>query len=259
MKRHLVVAAAVAIGLATSATGLIPSAGWGSSVAVAASRVSPQKAKPAPLPAVLVPPKGTILLATITAPTPYYKASFTKGAPKPAGVVPVLWHNSHVSLPVIAQKPGWLDVRLPQRPNGLTAWIRSTASSLSYTGYSMTINVTTMHLALFLRGVRILNAPAGIGAAGYPTPTGHFFIAYFAQPPSSGYGSFVIVTSAHSNTITDWEASGDAEIGIHGPLGMDTAIGTTGARVSHGCIRLHLSDLAVLRALPLGTPINITA
>ena len=66
-----------------------------------------------------------------------------------------------------------------------------------------------------------------------------------------------VLTSAHSNFITDWEASGDAEIGIHGPLGMDAAIGTTGVRISHGCVRLHLSDLAQLRVVPLGTPVTI--
>jgi len=38
----------------------------------------------------------------------------------------------------------------------------------------------------------------------------------------------VIVTSAHSNTITDWDNSGDAMIAIHGPLGADAEIGTTG-------------------------------
>ena len=50
---------------------------------------------------------------------------------------------------------------------------------------------------------------------------------------------------------------GDAVIGIHGPLGDDSEIGTTGARVSHGCIRLHDSDLVRLRQVPPGTPINI--
>lgn len=260
MKRHLVVATALAIGLATTATVLIPNVSWGSSRPAVVTSVRPIKTvKPPPLPAVIKSPKGTTLIASITTPTPYYRAPFKSGSPKPLGIVPVMWHNSHLGLPVIGQQPGWLDVRLPQRPNGLTGWMRSTAPALSYTGYSVTINVTTMHLSLFSNGVRILNAPAGVGAVGYPTPLGHFFVAYFAEPPSSGYGPFVIVTSAHSNTITDWEASGDAEIGIHGPLGMDAAIGATGARISHGCVRLHVSALVLLRNLPLGTPVTITA
>ena len=262
MKHRLAVTLAVTAGLAVSAAaGLASSARRGSTVASRPIAGVAMKKAPVttttPPPAVVDPPKGTILLATITKPTPDYSAPFTKGSPKPAGIVPIRWHSSVVSLPVIGQKPGWLDVRLPQRPNGLTAWIRSTAPTLSYTGYSIVINVTTMHLSLYLRGIRIMYAPAGVGTPLLPTPTGNFFIAYFAQPPSSGYGPFVIVTSAHSNFITDWEASGDAEIGIHGPLGMDVAIGTTGARVSHGCVRLHVSDLAQLRDVPLGTPVTI--
>jgi lipoprotein-anchoring transpeptidase ErfK/SrfK len=51
--------------------------------------------------------------------------------------------------------------------------------------------------------------------------------------------------------------SGDAVIGIHGPLGDDSEIGTTGARVSHGCIRLHDRALMRLSKVPAGTPIDI--
>lgn len=65
-----------------------------------------------------------------------------------------------------------------------------------------------------------------------------------------------MVTSAHSNTISDWEESGDAITAIHGPLGADAAIGTTGARVSHGCVRLHDADLIQLRDVPAGTPLT---
>lgn len=219
------------------------------------------KATPEPVvPAVVKPPRQTTLLATIVKPTADYAAPIAAGAkraPEPIGTIPTVWHASPVTLPVIAQKPGWLDVRLPQRPNGSTAWIRSTAPRLSYTGYSITINTSTMHLELFLRGKLILDAPAGVGEPWDPTPLGSYFVAYLAQPPTSGYGPFVIVTSAHSNSITDWESSGDAEIGIHGPLGMDAAIGTTGAQVSHGCVRLHVSDLVHLRDVPLGAPVNI--
>ena len=69
------------------------------------------------------------------------------------------------------------------------------------------------------------------------------------------------MTSNHSNTITDWEDSGDAIIAIHGPITSadDALIGTTGAAISHGCIRLHDDDLALLGGIPAGTPINIVA
>ena len=82
----------------------------------------------------------------------------------------------------------------------------------------------------------------------------------FDEPPpepNPGYGPFIIVTSDHSQAISDWEGSGDAVIGIHGPLGEDSEIGTIGARISHGCIRLHDTALEKLSRLPAGTPIDI--
>ena len=56
---------------------------------------------------------------------------------------------------------------------------------------------------------------------------------------------------------TDWEGTEDAIIGIHGPLGEDSQIGTTGARISHGCIRLHVKALQQLAKVPAGTPVDI--
>jgi lipoprotein-anchoring transpeptidase ErfK/SrfK len=79
--------------------------------------------------------------------------------------------------------------------------------------------------------------------------------------PGPGYGPFVLVTSDHSDTISDWENSGDAIIGIHGPIdsAADAEIGTTGAAISHGCIRLHDADLAQLSVIPAGTPIEVVS
>jgi lipoprotein-anchoring transpeptidase ErfK/SrfK len=121
------------------------------------------------------------------------------------------------------------------------------------------VELQTTHLELFNQGRLVGSFPVGVGVASAPTPPGEFFVALFARPPSPGYGPFVIVTSAHSNTISDWEQSGDAITAIHGSLGSDSAIGTTGAEVSHGCIRLHDADLAHLRDVPAGTPVDIVS
>jgi lipoprotein-anchoring transpeptidase ErfK/SrfK len=175
------------------------------------------------------------------------------------GTVPATWHGAPSTLPVIADQPGWLDVRLAQRPNGSTAWVHAGDVDLAVTPYRIVINLATTHLTLYRSGQPILSAPVGIGLPAYPTPTGHYFAAFLASPPSPGYGAFVMVTSAHSDTITDWESSGDALVAIHGPLGSDAEIGTTGAAVSHGCVRLHESNLLQLRPVPVGSPIDIVA
>jgi lipoprotein-anchoring transpeptidase ErfK/SrfK len=194
------------------------------------------------------------IVAKLLRPAPKY-ASAT--ATQAHGTIPLTWRGGASVLPVLRSTPTRLLVRVAQRPNGQEAWIRSRDATLSRTPYEIVIHLSSTHLVLFKHGQRILSTPIGVGTPTHPTPKGAFFVALFAAPPSSAYGPFVIVTSAHSNTITDWDHSGDASIGIHGPLGQDAAIGTTGARISHGCIRLHVPALRQLRPVPAGSPVYI--
>ena len=196
---------------------------------------------------------AAFLIATLTHDVPRY----AQAGGQPVGTVASSWYGEPSALPVIAQRSGYLEVRLQQRPNGSTAWIKSKGVALSSSPYCIVVHLSTMRLDLYQQGKLVLDAPAGIGTTQYPTPTGAFFVAFFASPPSSGYGPFVLVTSGHSNAISDWEESGDALVAIHGPLGADDEIGTTGAQVSHGCVRLHVPDLEQLRPVPPGSPVDI--
>jgi lipoprotein-anchoring transpeptidase ErfK/SrfK len=198
---------------------------------------------------------GTTLLANVHRNIPGYVSA---GGAQTV-TIPASWHGSPSTLPVIGHSPGWLDVRLAQRPNESTAWVHYTDVTLTSSAYKILIDLKTTRLTLFKNNKIEFSAPAGVGTQSDPTPTGNFFVALFAAPPSAGYGPFVLVSSAHSNTISDWEMSGDALMAIHGPLGADTQIGTTGAYVSHGCVRLHLSDLSHLRIVPAGSPIVVIA
>jgi lipoprotein-anchoring transpeptidase ErfK/SrfK len=161
----------------------------------------------------------------------------------------------------VATQPGWLEVRLAQRPNGSTTWVPQSDVTLGNTPYFIMINLSTEHLTVFENGTQILDFPAGVGAPGDPTPTGNYFVAMKVPPPNPAYGAFVLATSDHSDSITDWEDSGDAIIGIHGPItaGADAQIGTTGAAISHGCVRLHDADLDQLTDIPAGTPLDIVS
>jgi lipoprotein-anchoring transpeptidase ErfK/SrfK len=200
-------------------------------------------------------PPGSTLVATLH--HDIFSASSPRG--KVDGGIPATWNGAMSILPVLKIRQGWADVRLAQRPNESTAWVRLKDVTLSTTPYRIVVNLTTTHLTLYRSGRKEFSVPAGVGSTVDPTPTGTFFVALFAQPPSPGYGAFVMVTSAHSDTITDWESSGDALIAIHGPLGDDQEIGTTGTHISHGCIRLHEVDLLRLRNVPVGTPVDIVA
>ena len=211
----------------------------------------PPVSRPVSRPAV---PESTEL-ARLRETAPRYAAPGRLGA----GAVPARWYERPSVLPVIAAKPGWVEVRLAQRPDGSTAWLPASDVTLSTTPYEIVVDLATTKLSLYDDGRLVFSAPAGVGTTDDPTPTGHYFVAFDEPPPqpNPGYGPFIIVTSDHSRAIGDWEGSGDAVIGIHGPLGEDSEIGTSGAKISHGCIRLHDQALEELTEVPPGTPIDV--
>jgi lipoprotein-anchoring transpeptidase ErfK/SrfK len=180
------------------------------------------------------------------------------GAPRNT-VVPATWYGYPSILPVIGTAPGWAEVRLAQRPNGSTTWVPLSDVTLSASPYDLVLDLATRHLMVYDSGTEILDFPAGVGAPDDPTVTGNYFIAMRVPPPDPGYGPFVLVTSAHSDAISDWAGTGDAIIAIHGPITSydDSLIGTSGAAISHGCIRLHDTDLAELNMIPAGTPLEV--
>jgi lipoprotein-anchoring transpeptidase ErfK/SrfK len=200
-------------------------------------------------------PDGVSSLATMNGNAP--------GSPEPGAapniVVPSTWYGYPSILPVIGSAPNWVEVRLAQRPNGSTTWVPLDDVTLSTTPYQLILDLASEHLAVYEYGKEIMDFPAGIGATDDPTVTGNFVVAMRVPPPDAGYGPFVLVTSAHSDAIADWEGSGDAIIAIHGPITAydDQLIGTTGAAISHGCIRLHDADLAQLDVIPPGSPLEI--
>jgi lipoprotein-anchoring transpeptidase ErfK/SrfK len=209
------------------------------------------------LPAPSGPPASTEVV-TLNGSIPGYASPESVTA---SMTVPGTWYGYPSKLPVITSEPGWLYVRLAQRPNQSTIWVRTSDVTLSSTPYAIVVNLTTMHLEVFDNGTQMYDFPAGIGAQDDPTPPGQYFVPMQYPAPGPGYGPFVLVTSDHSDTITDWENSGDAVIGIHGPITAydDSLVGTTGAAISHGCIRLHDADLAQLSIIPPGTPIDIVS
>jgi L,D-transpeptidase catalytic domain len=213
---------------------------------------------PAPASTTIVPRTPEPASTTIATLSRSVHGSATPGGPA-VTTVPGTWYGYRSVLPVIATSGGWLKVRKAQRPNQSTAWIPASAATLSTTPYYLVLDLTSEHLQEYLNGEPIHSYPAGIGTTTDPTVTGNYFIAMKTPPPDPSYGPFVLATSAHSDAIADWEGLGDAIIAIHGPIDTydNQLIGTTGARISHGCIRLHNNDLARLADIPAGTPLKI--
>jgi hypothetical protein len=126
------------------------------------------------------------------------------------GTVAGEWWGYPSALPVIERTAGFLLVRVQQRPNGSTAWIAADGIDLSETYYRITVDLEAQRLKLLNAGVVEMDVPAIVGRPATPTPVGNFFVTMLQPGPSSSYGQLVLVLSAHSETIDNWQGSGDA-------------------------------------------------
>jgi hypothetical protein len=169
------------------------------------------------------------------------------------------WYGRQLTMPVLRLMKGWAEVRLPERPNGKTAWISTQYVAWSRSYYRIVMHRDAKTLTLVKDGYPQWTAPVGMGASRTPTPLGSFFVTTIEHETTRGYGPFQLATSGHSETIQSWQGMGDAIIAIHGPISAksDRQIGTTGTYISNGCIRMHLGDLQRLSEVPVGTPVDI--
>lgn len=150
---------------------------------------------------------------------------------------------------------GWLDVYLPERPNGSTGWVRSSEVSVARDPYYVLVNLTA-HMVTVWDGTKVfMRVPVGVGRAVSPTPDGTYYVTetVVTGDPEGPYGPYALGLSAHSDVYDEFDG-GDGQIGLHGtddPAGI-------GTDVSHGCIRMQNDDITRLaHVLPLGTPVVI--
>jgi hypothetical protein len=148
----------------------------------------------------------------------------------------------------------WIRVRLPVLPNGTTGWVvRSALGGYGLVRTRLVVDLASLTARLF-RGRRVVfEAPVGVGAPRWPTPTGEFLIRNkLTRFESPFYGPIAFGTSARSAVLTDWPAGGF--IGIHGTNRPELLPG----RISHGCIRMRNEHILQLEKLmPVGTPLTI--
>jgi lipoprotein-anchoring transpeptidase ErfK/SrfK len=155
------------------------------------------------------------------------------------------------------QRPEWVRVMLPVRPNGSEGWVRASNVTIKSHNYKIRVELSAHRVVVTDHGKVFLDTPAAIGKAGTETPLGDYYTTELIQPPDQNtvYGHYVYVLSGYSNVIFEFEG-GDGVIGIHGTndpsqLGKD---------VSHGCIRISNEAIEKLAGvLPLGVPVEIAA
>lgn len=169
------------------------------------------------------------------------------------------WYGRLQTSPILESRDGWYRVRLPERPNGGTAWIRSNYVKVTRTPWRIIIRRDQKRLNVYKDGNLAWSSPVGLGKAETPTPLGRFYVGVIERNASAAYGPFQLDTTAHSESIVSWQGSGDAVTAIHGPINAasDRAIGSNGTYISNGCVRMHTSDLQRLSVIPVGTPVDI--
>jgi lipoprotein-anchoring transpeptidase ErfK/SrfK len=161
------------------------------------------------------------------------------------------------TLLVRATAPGghWLDVELPQRPNGSRAWVKRSDVVVAHVDYSVDVDLTTRTLVAKHGDTVLVTTPVVIGTPQNPTPVGLAYITDVIPTgnPYGAYGPYALALSAHSDTLTEF-AGGDGQVAIHGT----NAPSLVGQARSHGCVRVpNLAAIALAKALPVGTPVTI--
>jgi len=148
----------------------------------------------------------------------------------------------------------WLKIRIPDRPNGRTGWVREEQlSNLKVVETHLTIDRRKLRATLRKRGRTIWSSPVGVGAPGTATPKGRFWIRERLSNLGGSpiYGPWAFGTSAYSD-LTDWPGGG--VVGIHGTNQPELIPG----RPSHGCVRVPNGKIRRLaRIMPIGTPVLI--
>lgn len=147
----------------------------------------------------------------------------------------------------------WVQLRLPQRPNGTTGWVpRAALGRFRLVHSLLVVDRHSLRATLFDNGRRRWHAPVGVGKRSTPTPAGHFWIREgFRVHGVPLYGPYAFGTADYS-VLTDWPGGG--VIGIHGTDQPRLVPG----RPSHGCMRMHNADVSWLaHHMPVGTPLLI--
>lgn len=158
-----------------------------------------------------------------------------------------------VWLPVIEQRPGWVRVLLPSKPNSSTGWLRSADTTAARSPYYVTVHLRAKRLELHRDGDVIGTWTIGTGKASAPTPAVRTFVLGAFRDPKQKYSPVILPLGAHSPTL-DAFGGGPGTVAIHTWPTADVF----GTASSDGCIRVPADALDHLSGVPLGTVVLIT-
>ncbi len=151
----------------------------------------------------------------------------------------------------------WLQVQIPSRPNGATAWIMAADVSLRTVPNHVVIDLSNRQATVYHGADAIWSAPMAPGKSSSPTPTGSFYVDVLARPttPDGPYGAFQVSFSGFSNVYESF-GGGNGQVAMHG-TNRPELIGTP---ASAGCVRFSNADITTMLGLaPQGTPVDVVA
>ncbi len=142
----------------------------------------------------------------------------------------------------------WYRVKLPIRPNGVTAYIRPADVRVEKVTTRIEVDLSARRLTFYRAGRVVLTTPVAVGSSSTPTPVGRFYVdqRILTTNPNGPFGPAALGVSAFSNVLTGWTQGGP--IGIHG-TNQPWSIGRA---VSNGCIRAPNATLKRLFAATHG-------
>jgi lipoprotein-anchoring transpeptidase ErfK/SrfK len=160
-----------------------------------------------------------------------------------------------LSFTVIDRAGSRLQVRLPIRPNGSTAWIEADQVRTWVVPNHIVIDVSDRMLWALHGDEVLLEAPVAVGSPTTPTPLGDFYVDISLDEPGGSYGSWMLSVAGFSDVLMEF-GGGIGQIAIHG--WSDASV--VGQAVSNGCVRMPNPVIDRLAPLaPVGTPVQIRA
>jgi hypothetical protein len=169
------------------------------------------------------------------------------------------WYGYPMTMPIVEERGTWLRIMMPERPNGLTAWVPAEQVTRSTSPWRMVVDLSETRVTVYEDGYETWSAPVGIGEDSTRTPTGSYFVAVIQKPAPAGYGPIMLALNAHSEDIESWDGTGDAIIAFHGPFGSEPVLRAGGGKVSNGCLRMLPEDQVKMDGIALGSPVDIVA
>lgn len=184
--------------------------------------------------------------------------------PRPSRRVSVQtsWSGQPTTLLVLDSKTyrgrEWLEVLLPDRPNGTSGWVPRERLVLHRIPYWIEVSTGRRTVSVYRRGRLVRRFRAVVGAPSTPTPRG--LAAVYErnrQPdPSAFLGTWVLALTIQSNVLKRFEG-GTGRVGIHGRSGASLRDPLGSAR-SHGCIRIGNGPVSWVAAhVRAGTPVRL--